>query len=294
MKHSEETSQLLRTGESPKLPLVTVITPSYNQGHFLEATIRSVLDQGYPSLEYIIVDGGSTDRSVEIIRAYSEKLAFWCSEKDAGQSSALNKGLRLATGDLVGWLNSDDLYYPGSILTFVHQFQAHADADIVFGNYDYIDVSGRVIHRRREIPYDFNTYFWTGTCYHANVAALYRRSCFERFGYVREDLHYSMDYELYLRFGYNECKFLHVDKPLGAYRLHDSSKTVSSYSRTRLEAESARREFVGLMRPSTLARRTLPPYYIVLRWLRKLLRGCYTFGNIRSLSVFTAIKRNNQ
>jgi glycosyltransferase involved in cell wall biosynthesis len=294
MTGSEEAFRLVHPGGVAKLPHVSVITPSFNQGAFLEATIRSVLDQGYPSLEYIIIDGGSTDNSVEIIRAYSDKLTFWCSEKDSGQSSALNRGLRLAKGEFIGWLNSDDVYYPGSILTCVRQLLDHSDADIVFGNYDYINASGSVVHRRREIPYDFNTYFWTGTCYHANVAALYRKSCFERFGYVREDLHYSMDYELYLRLGYNGCKFLQEDKPLGAYRLHNSSKTVSSYARTLSEAESARKEFFDMMRPSALARHILPKYYVALRLIRKLFRGCYSVGNIRSLSVFAAIKRRNR
>ena len=113
---------------------VSIITPSYNQGEYLEETIQSVLNQTYSSIEYIVIDGGSTDNSVDIIRKYEERITFWCSEKDNGQADAINKGLKLATGDLVCWINSDDILYPNFTENFVNHFVAHPNVDFLYGD----------------------------------------------------------------------------------------------------------------------------------------------------------------
>ncbi|HUH98543.1 MAG TPA: glycosyltransferase family 2 protein [Anaerolineales bacterium] len=128
-------------------PLVSIVTPSFNQARYLEATIRSVLSQDYPRLEYIIVDGGSTDGSVDVIRRYAPKLAWWVSEKDHGQTDAINKGFAHAKGEVLAWLNSDDTYEPNAIAPAVRLLQKHPEAGLVYGNANYINEDGRVIGR---------------------------------------------------------------------------------------------------------------------------------------------------
>ena len=125
----------------PDQPLVSIITPSYNQAAFLEQTLCSVLDQDYPNLEYLVVDGGSDDGSVEIIKRYELRLAWWVSEKDRGQVEAINKGLAHAKGEYVAWLNSDDFYLPGAVLSAVEALQARPDAALVHGDVLAVDAS---------------------------------------------------------------------------------------------------------------------------------------------------------
>ncbi|MGQ0603596.1 MAG: glycosyltransferase family 2 protein, partial [Anaerolineales bacterium] len=121
------------------LPRLSIITPSFNQAQFLEATLRSVLDQHYPNLEYLVIDGGSTDDSVAIIQRYADRLAYWVSEKDRGQSDAINKGLARATGEIVAWLNSDDTYLPGALAAQAGYLCAHTDVEVVYGDCVYTD-----------------------------------------------------------------------------------------------------------------------------------------------------------
>src|SRR5437667_5688340 len=134
------------------LPRISIVTPSYNQGKYLEQTIRSVLDQGYPNLEYIICDGGSTDISVEIVKKYSDRLAWWCSEKDRGQSDAINKGWRRATGDILAYLNSDDVLLPGAIERVVRAFQQTPSAGVVYGDWTCLDEHGSELGRGQGGP----------------------------------------------------------------------------------------------------------------------------------------------
>ena len=127
------------------LPKVSIITPSFNQGQFLEASIRSVLEQDYPNLEYIVVDGGSKDDSVEVIKKYQDRLAWWVSEKDKGHADALNKGFSHATGEILAWLNSDDIYFPGAVSEAISILQRHPEVGMVYGDADLIDDSGETV-----------------------------------------------------------------------------------------------------------------------------------------------------
>lgn len=257
-------------------PKVSIITPSFNQAQFLEKTIKSVLGQNYSNMEYIIVDGGSSDDSISVIRRFGDQLAYWVSEKDNGQSHAINKGLSKATGEIVGWINSDDIYYPGALSSAVRFFEHHPEVDVIFSDYNFIDHSDHVIRTRKEIPFDFDTYLWTKRCYHANCAGFFRKRCFDTFGGLREDLHFGMDYELYLRFAKNGCKFMHVREVWGAYRVHHESKTTVAAEKGFADNNAVFRAYSSEYSYGRMRTLFLSSYYRSRRIARKLFSGCYT------------------
>ncbi len=200
-----------------------MVTPSFNQAAFLERTIRSVLDQGYPNLEYIIVDGGSTDGSREIIERYADRLAFWVSEKDRGQAHAINKGLQRATGDWVAWQNSDDIYYPGAFDALARAALRHPAADLIIGNVLLIDAQDRVLRDMRYVTPSYRALLAEGMVL-TNQAAFWRRSAHDRVGWVDESLHCAFDYDWFLRL-LEHGQAAHVDRFWGGYRLHGETKT---------------------------------------------------------------------
>ncbi len=213
-----------KTNTSPK---ISVITVSYNQGLYLEKCIQSVINQRYPNFEHIIIDGGSTDESIDVIRKYEEHLTYWVSEKDNGQSHAFNKGLEKATGEIIGWINSDDIYLNNCLIQASEYFTSHPRIDIVFSDYIYIDEHGEFIKFRKEIPFDFEIYRWTEDCYHANCAGFFRKEIFLELGGLDESLQNSMDYEFYLRAASRGFEIGHIKACWGAYRLHSQSKSIS-------------------------------------------------------------------
>jgi glycosyltransferase involved in cell wall biosynthesis len=179
------------------LPRVTIVTPSFNQAQFLERTIRSVLDQEYPDLEYIVMDGGSTDGSVEIIRRYAEQLTYWTSGPDGGQAAAINAGWRMAHGQVLAWLNSDDFFMPGALSAVGHAFQEHPKAVLVYGQTQLVDPDGLLLgtvgsaYRHRTLMYSHQLI--------PQPSAFFRRSAVDAVGLLDESLHYSMDLDLFLR-----------------------------------------------------------------------------------------------
>jgi glycosyltransferase involved in cell wall biosynthesis len=263
---------------------VSVIIPSYQQAKFLGRAIRSVTGQDYPGLECIVVDGGSTDGSVDVIRQHRDQLAWSVSERDNGQSHAFNKGLARATGSIIGWLNSDDLYLDACLHRAVHYFTVHPAIDIVFADYAFIDQIGSVLRVRREPRFNAQLYIWTADCYHANCAGFFRRRVFDAIGGLDESIHYGMDYEWYLRAARAGFQFGHVRAVWGAYRLHPASKSVKSSALMRQESGSLARRFRSA--PTSVwqaaARRAAWGYF---RIAQKLLIGAYlpTGRKIREL-----------
>ncbi|MEA3349095.1 MAG: glycosyltransferase family 2 protein [Chloroflexota bacterium] len=203
---------------------VTIVTPSYNQADYLEQTIRSVLGQNYPNLEYIIVDGGSSDGSVDIIRKYADQLAWWVSEPDSGQAEAINKGLQRASGDIVAWLNSDDLYAPGAIPQAVAEMEKRPHAGMLYGNAVSFDQSG---HPLNDLVFDdwglkglvaFNII--------CQPAVFMRREILEQAGYLHESYHFLLDHHLWLRIA-QLAEIGHIPSVWAFARHHADAKNVA-------------------------------------------------------------------
>lgn len=204
---------------------ITVVTPSYNQGQYLEATIQSVLSQNYPDLDYIIIDGGSTDNSVEIIQKYADKLAYWVSEKDKGQTDAINKGLMRGTGEVMGWLNSDDILLPGALHAIGQAFAQDEQVQVVCGFRHFIDAEGKFMvnwirglpthyHLRRRSILPQETVYW-------------RRGVWAKLGQLDETYRFCMDYEYWLRMvaaGYEITLLPHY---IGGFRQHEEAKSAT-------------------------------------------------------------------
>lgn len=232
------------------LPRISVITPSYNQAEFIEQTILSVLSQNYPHLEYLIIDGGSTDGTLDILRRYSGRLT-WISEKDNGQAHAINKGLRVASGEILTYLNSDDLYEPGALHQVGAYFAAHPDAVCISGQCHNINEQGQII---RNIISRYKNFWLRMGGYTALLilnfisqpATFWRRRVVEQLGYLDESLHYTMDYEYWLRIG-QHYPIHRLHYPLARFRIHSSSKSgQTSFNQFDEELQVARRYTNGL------------------------------------------------
>ena len=203
-------------------PRIAIVTPSYNQARYLEKTILSVLNQGYPNLEYIIIDGGSTDGSIEIIKKYEKYIAYWVSERDKGQSDALNKGFKLATGEIIGWQNSDDVYLPGAFEVAAKNLTRSPSA-LIFGNVYLIDATDSIIRDIRYVPFSLNSLLYEGWNI-TNQAVFWKKELFSRFGYLDSLLQYGMDYDWFVRLGKEKVAMQFLRMYLGCFRLHEKTK----------------------------------------------------------------------
>jgi glycosyltransferase involved in cell wall biosynthesis len=204
-----------------KNPLVSIVTPSFNQARYLEETIRSVLAQGYPGLEYIVIDGASSDGSVDVIRMYTNKLAWWVSEKDNGQAEAINKGMSRANGEILAWLNSDDYYLPGAISAAVKAFEENPDVVLVYGNLLAVDENGETLNVLRYTQLDLEDLI----CFRiiGQPAVFFRRDALDRAGLLDPAYHFLLDHHLWLRIA-SQGNILYVDETWAAARYHAEAK----------------------------------------------------------------------
>jgi glycosyltransferase involved in cell wall biosynthesis len=223
------------TEETPPLPdfmpdgsswtRLSIVTPSFNQGHFIEETIRSVLLQGYPNLEYIIIDGGSTDGAVEIIRKYEPWLAYWVSEPDRGQSHAINKGWMRASGDIVAYLNSDDTLKPEALRRVAEAFTAQPSTAMVYGDCNLVDSEGRFVQRMKARPFDRASLLLVD--YIHQSSAFVGRNAVERVGLLDESLLMCMDYDYWVRLAMTGSGMTYIPEVLSSARLTSHTKTAS-------------------------------------------------------------------
>ena len=207
------------------IPTVSIVTPSFNQARFLEQTIRSVLDQEFPPNEYFIIDGGSTDSSVEIIKRFESKLAGWVSEKDKGQADAINKGFRQAHGEIFAWLNSDDYYLPGAIQMAAETFRQHPDAGLVYGNVLSVDENSVTFNLQIFKP--FNQLDLMSFHIISQPAVFMRRSVLEQAGLLDPSFHMLLDHHLWLRMA-RISTIVYIPETLAAARYHAGAKNLTN------------------------------------------------------------------
>ncbi|MGB3309226.1 MAG: glycosyltransferase family 2 protein [Nodosilinea sp.] len=201
-------------------PRISVITPSYNQGQFLEETIRSVLLQGYPNLEYIVVDGGSTDNSVKVIKKYRVYIAYWVSERDKGQAHAVNKGLKVSTGSILGWINSDDLYVKDTFKKIAEKLHRNLPYVLIHGNRILINENSQVTGWS-PLPTFIPEKGSFNVC---SETAFWKRNVMDQVGLLKEELNFAMDLEFFSRL-YLQGKFLKLDDYLGCFRCYKLNKS---------------------------------------------------------------------
>jgi glycosyltransferase involved in cell wall biosynthesis len=254
-----------------KWPKISVVTPSYNHARYIEKTIKSVLDQGYPNLEYIIIDGGSDDGSREIIERYSDRLAYWVSEPDKGQTDALIKGFRKATGDVMGWLCSDDLYEPHTLREVAETFVRHPDWQVVYGDGQWMDADSNPTSPKKEIR--FNRFVWMYDFnYIPQPSAFWRRGIYEEVGGLDPRWNCAMDTDLFARFA-ELTEPRHVPRGWSRVHYYPEQKTFRLRADRDMEDELIRSRYIR--DEPVWRRRSKRVAAKGLRVAMKLARGAY-------------------
>lgn len=223
---------------------VSIVTPSYNQGQFIERTLQSVASQTAPGveIEHVVFDGGSTDDTVEILKRFSPPVR-WVSKKDKGQTDAVNQGICATDGEIIGWLNSDDIYYPGAIARVVAYFDANPEVDVVYGMADHIDLEDCAFEAYPTEPWSFERLHQT--CFICQPALFLRRKVVENYGLLDESLNYCMDYEYWLRLGLSSVRFDYLEEKLAGSRLYADNKTLGSRVKVHKEINDMLKKRLG-------------------------------------------------
>ena len=251
---------------------ISIVTPSYNQAPFLERTILSVIEQDVPGLEYIVVDGGSTDGSRAIIERYTDRIDGWVSEPDRGQTDAINKGFARATGDVIAWLNSDDTYEPGALREALAYLDDHPEIGMVYGEANFIDENDRVIGRFNARQTDFER-LMRGAVYVPQQASFFRRELWEQVGPLDPDFYFAMDYDLWVRLSkVSRLQYL-PGRVWANFRLHSGAKTIANDVRCWPEMLAVHRREGGspfsIIHARYLVRRLLAP------WIQRRRAGMF-------------------
>ena len=255
------TQSMKETSSEKEQPLVSIVTPSFNQGRFIEETILSVKNQSYPNIEHIVVDGGSTDNTVEILKMYESSYNLrWISEPDKGQADAVNKGFALSQGEIIGWLNSDDVYFDRDVIRIVVQeFQRHPEADIIYGDIVFISEDGLILKVQCVPSFSYSRLL--RGCFIEQPAVFLRRNVIEKYQ-LDTGLRYAMDYEYWLRIG-KEYHFHHLPRILAADRNYSGRKMIAQWDELIKESDKVRRKYG----------QTYGLEYFIGRYVDKLVSG---------------------
>jgi glycosyltransferase involved in cell wall biosynthesis len=273
---------------------ISIVTPSLNQGRFLVEALESVRLQNHPCVEHLVLDGGSTDETIPILQTLDGQSDWshvhWESGPDGGQSDAMNRGFAQAKGDIIGWLNSDDRYRPGCFDHVAKAFAENPGVDVFYGDYTIMDQFGEMLRVRREIGFNRFILLYHRVLYIPTPSTFFRRKVFEEGNWLKQDLHYAMDYEFFLRLAEVGYRFQHIPHVIADFRLHPESKTCSMEQTQSLEKQqimwsvspiTRRLSSPPLRRVAFLA---LQAIAALMRWSEKMLRGYY-FAQYRPTSL---------
>ncbi len=240
------------SAEQATLPRVSIVTPSFNQGRFLSSAIDSVLSQDYPEIEYLVIDGGSTDESLDVLRGYGDRVA-WISEPDDGQADAIDKGIRRTSGEVLAWLNADDRYLPGAVTAAVDAFVADPTLAVVYGDAETVDPDGHRIETYSHVEVFDLARLVNVLDYIVQPATFFTRTAYESAGGLDRSLHYCLDYDLWIRMG-RLAPMRYVNRTLAQVRLHPDTKTASGGLPRLLEIEAMIRRHGRPLLPDSFQR----------------------------------------
>lgn len=267
---------------------LSVITPSFNQGEFIERTLQSVLNQSIKPLEYFVFDGQSTDDTIAILKQYESQLT-WISEPDHGQAHAVNKGLKMVQGDVIGWLNSDDMYYPEAFNIVLTFFEQHPDVDIIYGKAHNIDKADQFIETYPTEPWCYERL--KSICFLSQPAVFFRRDVIAQYGLLNEKLHYCMDYEYWLRLAKKGAHFAHIPLVLAGARIYAETKTISQRVAVHAEINTMLHDTLGYT-----PNRWLSNYAIV--WLEargmKATQEKQFMWRLIAMKIYASLRWNKQ
>jgi glycosyltransferase involved in cell wall biosynthesis len=261
----------LLSSSSP--PKISIVTPSFSQGNYIEQTIQSILSQKYPNLDYFIQDGSSQDNTIALLKHYENQGLSWHSESDTGQAQAINRGFLHTTGELMGWLNSDDLLLPGALIYIANYFIQNPQIDVVYGNRLLIDEEGREIGRWVLPGHNNKVLSWAD--YIPQETLFWRRSIWDKIGgYIDESFQFAMDWDLLLRFRDEGAQFAHIPHFLGAFRIHKHQKTTALINELGFkEMTYLRTRTLGYTPSKNEIRKAVMPFliqHVMVDWLAQI------------------------